>query len=375
MLHAGGAEVVAIGFRRVASFPSHIEGASVIDLGRTHDGRMLQRAGMVALRRFAPGSWRKAVAGADVVMARNLEMLALAHGARARCAPKARLVYECLDVHRLMIGENPMGRALRALERHWMKTADLLVVSSPAFVERHFAPRQGVGRTLDIPVLLVENKMLSLGAEESCPEAGTIAPGPPWRIGWFGMIRCRRSLDLLCDLARRRPGLLQVIIRGRPARSEFADFDAQIRDTPGISFGGSYGAGELGPLYGDVHFNWTVDYFEAGANSDWLLPNRIYEGGAFGAIPIARAGTESADWLHRAGIGVALNDPARDLEPFLDSLTAEKFSALACAARKVPRHAFVATSADCQQLVRALLSCCRSATGNAIADAPQRGSE
>ena len=27
------------------------------------------------------------------------------------------------------------------------------------------------------------------------------APGRPWKIGWYGAIRCQRSLDILSDLA------------------------------------------------------------------------------------------------------------------------------------------------------------------------------
>ena len=44
-------------------------------------------------------------------------------------------------------------------------------------------------------------------------------------------------LDILTDLARRRPDLLEVRIHGRPAMVEFRDFDAQVADAPGVSFG------------------------------------------------------------------------------------------------------------------------------------------
>ena len=44
-------------------------------------------------------------AGADVVLARNLEMLIIASRARNLYAPRAALVYECLDIHRLLLSQ------------------------------------------------------------------------------------------------------------------------------------------------------------------------------------------------------------------------------------------------------------------------------
>src|SRR6185503_18737285 len=99
---------------------------------------------------------------ADILLARNLEMLAIASAARRKHAPNATLVYECLDVHRLMLSNSVSGRVLRFLERSLMRKARLLIVSSPAFISQYFAPKQGVGTSWDQPVTIVENKMLQL---------------------------------------------------------------------------------------------------------------------------------------------------------------------------------------------------------------------
>jgi succinoglycan biosynthesis protein ExoL len=72
-----------------------------------------------------------------------------------------------------------------------------------------------------------------------------------------------------------------VEIRGRPSRTEFDDFDAQVANVPASASAALHACGPA-RLYGDVHFAWAIDWFEAGANSAWLLPNRIYEGGRHG---------------------------------------------------------------------------------------------
>ena len=44
--------------------------------------------------------------GCQLVLARNLEMLFLASAARRRYAADAALVFECLDIHRLLLRDS-----------------------------------------------------------------------------------------------------------------------------------------------------------------------------------------------------------------------------------------------------------------------------
>jgi len=357
MLKAAGADVLVLGFQRQNETIAEVQGARAIDLGRTHDSRLAQRAFKVFQQRLSLSRHAHDIEGADVLLARNLEMLVLAAAAKRSCAPNAGLVYECLDLHRLLLSNGIAGGLLRLLERRLMRKIGLLIISSPAFLSEYFAPKQGVNRDLRVPVLLVENKMLDLNASPSAtstPRSAALASGPPWRIGWFGMIRCRKSLDILCALAAQRPGLVEVVIRGRPARVEFENFDAQVNLTPGVSFGGTYEPSELAGLYQSVHFNWAVDFFEEGANSTLLLPNRIYEGGRHAAVPIALANTETGSWLKHRGLGVLLRSPAAELWQFLEQLTPARYAQLKQASGSAPVRGFIADRLDCDRLLAAL---------------------
>jgi succinoglycan biosynthesis protein ExoL len=361
MLRAGGAEPVVLGFRRTETAPAEVAGAPAIDLGRTYDARLGHRAKATALAALGSGRWRKLLAGSQVVVARTLEMLAVAEAARRTCGLSGDLVYECLDIHRLMLGQGAKSQAMRAVERTLMRQARLLIVSSPAFLDHYFRPLQGVGRSLPIETLLVENKVLELGGRQGAKRPAR-APGPPWRIGWMGAIRCARSLDILTALAGRRPDLVEVRIHGRPAYTEFDDFDAQVAAAPNVEFLGPYTAADLPRIYGDVHFSWAFDYMEEGLNSAWLLPNRIYESGRYGATPIALAGVQTGRYLADHGFGVRLSDPS-ELEAFLDGQTPEAYGALRAELDAVPAEAFSADEADCERLVAAI-------AGKAAAEIP-----
>jgi hypothetical protein len=352
MLQAGGARPVVLGFRRAEDVPAEIEGAPVVDLGRTYDARLGHRARATALAALTSRRLRARLRGCGAVMARTLEMLAVASAARAACGLSGPLVYECLDIHRVMLGAGAKSRALRALERSLMRRAQLLIVSSPAFLEAYFVPRQGVGQALPLPTMLVENKVLELGGQEAAPVLAP-PPGPPWRIGWMGAIRCRKSFEILYGLAERRSDLVEVTLHGRPAYSEIDDFDARVRALPNLRFGGPYAAENLPALYGRAHFAWAIDFMEEGVNSSWLLPNRVYEASRYGAVPIALASVQAGRFLARHGIGVRLADVG-ELEGVLERLSPVDYIALRRQTAAAPRDAFVAGEEGCKALVRAI---------------------
>jgi succinoglycan biosynthesis protein ExoL len=351
MLVAGDAVVTPIGFRRQATPVCDIEGIPAIDLGRTEDGRLSRRLASVAGALLTSGFLAEALSDTDVILARNLEMLTIAARARKRHAPRARLVNECLDIHRLLLSPRLEGALLRWIEARLWRGVDLLLTSSPAFIENYFEPR-GFPAT----VRMVENKVLLLDDHGLRRIGNARLAGPPWRIGWFGMIRCYKSLEMLGALAKQAEGAVEIVLRGRPSASVFPHFDAAIAGFPHIRFGGPYRNPEdLPALYGDVHFSWTLDFYEEGQNSAWLLPNRIYEGTLHGAVPISVKGVETSRWLSRHGIGVQLDEPVeRGLAEFFQRLDQGGYAKLAEKLRAVPRRDLVVDRSDCRELVEAL---------------------
>jgi len=326
MLRAGGARVTLAGFRRTASPIREIEGLQPIDLGATRDGRFGQRLAAVAKAALSIGSKLATMPRPDLIIARNLEMLALARRAKAAFRATVPIVYECLDIHRLVLRDDLLGKALRGAERYLARDVKLLVTSSPAFVANYFKPFGQIAA----PVELVENKYFDMApAVDDRPKVDDPI-APPWRIGWFGALRCRRSLQLLADFTRRLEGRFEVVLRGRPALSEFPDFHAFVEAEPWLSFRGPYRNPEdMAAIYGDVHFSWAIDFFEEGQNSEWLLPNRLYEGCRFGAVPISMGNTETGRFLNRQDIGILLSEATPEvLETAIGRMEQDRFSKL-----------------------------------------------
>ncbi|KFL31363.1 hypothetical protein JP75_10830 [Devosia riboflavina] len=350
MLRLGGAEVEIAGFRRADAPLADLPAETVVELDITHDARMLQRLLVTLKARYGAKRWAKVLTRPDVIIARNLEMLAVAEGLLSLWDEPPALVYECLDIHRLMLRQDRLGRGMRAVEQRLMRRANLLITSSPAFLERYF-DEQGAP-----PALLIENKVFAPGHDVVGRNVALDGIDGPVRLGWFGALRCRKSLAALDGVSRAMGGRLKVTLRGRPALTEFEDFHETIEAAPHVNFGGAYRyPDDLPAIYSDVHLVWAIDFFEEGQNSAWLLPNRIYEGCLNGVVPIALAGTETAAFIERHGIGVVIPDiEQQTLQSLFAGMTPERLRELAEAVATVGKRAFRCEAEECVALVSRL---------------------
>lgn len=346
MLRLGGAEVDVAGFRRANTEVPDLDTEAYVEIDQTFDARFGQRLIATMRARGSLKSWVKGLRQPDVIMARNLEMLSLANRLKAHWGNRPSIAYECLDIHRLMLRGDAIGVAMRGAERHWARQAGLLVTSSPAFMRNYFDVHGAP------PAVVLENKVLGDIIERGSNPALQADAGPI-RIGWFGALRCTRSLEALNGLAETQNGRIEVMLRGRPAYTEFDDFDATVTRSPFLGFAGPYrNPDDLAAIYSEVHLAWAIDFFEEGKNSQWLLPNRIYEGCLNGAIPIALAGTETAAFVERLGIGIVLPDiRPPTLHAMIDSLTPERLRSRAQAVAALDPRLFACGAEECRDFV------------------------
>ena len=339
MLRLAGREVVLLGFERDrgAGAPTAPPDSKV--LGRTQNQRLMARAFSVLLAIPRAMRARRVWARADLIIARNLEMLVLVRLLTRLTASKTRIAYECLDIHKLALADNAVGSLVRAVERFCLRRTSFIITSSPAFERHYFRARQNFsGR-----IVLAENKVL----DEAGASAPACPPTPPWTIAWCGVLRCRLSFDLLACLAAHRG--VRVELWGLPAIDQIPDFHERVAETPNMTFHGAYAHADLPRIYGGAHFSWAIDFYEAGANSDWLLPNRLYESLCYGAAPIALSGVETARWLESRGVGLVLDAPLHEtLDRFFADLGPESYQRLQDATRRLEPEATRLTPESCR---------------------------
>lgn len=311
-LRALGCEVMAFCQRRQGS-PDFTPEWPNVDLGLVRHQDIRGRAlGLGSAVRRALGQWRW-LAGADLIVARNLDLALIAlsarrlAGLRAGRAP-APLVYECLDIHDLMTAPDRKGRIMRAAERHVLARAALLVVSSPGFVENYFAPVQGYSG----PVALVENK-LWLGEPATAPARPAMpepAPGGPLVLGLVGSIRCQASVELLLRTADLMGDRLRLRFSGALHDHALKDFRTELARRPNAEWTGPYPYPQgLPGAYAGCDLVWAQDMWQRGTNSDWLLPNRIYEASWCGCPSVGLEGTQTGRQIAQDGLGWTIPEP------------------------------------------------------------------
>lgn len=352
-----------IGFMKRRSDTAQADWQNV-DLGRTHDGALLARIVSIFTGVFRTWKARKQLKTADAIVARNLDMLACAVMARGVSGSSAPIVYECLDVHRLMCRQDIVGGTLRKIEAWLMTRVSGLMVSSPAFLSEYFEKYHADAyRSRLVENRLVPEMLAALHGKDGArdvPTADNDTAIKKLRLGWVGILRCSRSLDILCQLAAQYPDHLQIDLHGIPSGVEVPDFEDRIAPYQNIVFHGRYRSPEdLDHIYGNMDLVWSIDFMEAGYNSLWLLPNRIYEGGYFSVPSVAVDGTETARWVAEREGGFVLQEPllesASDLVQKLlatPDLIGKKRAALSA----LDRSAFVQPSGFIKQTMLELVA-------------------
>lgn len=320
-----------------------------VDLGVVRDRHYVRRIGRLATAFRTLHGQRDALREARVFYAIGLDMGLLALAARRLSGSEAVILYETADVLPIFLRSGPAGRTARTLERHLLRRVDTLVVTSPAFVREYFAPVQGYRG----PVFLLENKPSASALARAVRgiEAGPPAPGGRWRVGWFGALRCERSFELILRLADALPDRVEFHLAGRPTRIPERHFSRGVEARPNVNFHGEYEApDDLERLYRSVDLTWGFEFADAAHNSRWLLPNRLYEGGAFAVPLLAYEEHEVGRVVADEGIGWTFGEPLFDeLAAFLGSLTTEAYRTRRAGFERLPSERFT-TDRDWERL-------------------------
>ncbi len=348
-LQAQGWQVQGYMFHRVRDKVDEPPFWENVELGITENRRYLKRVLVMLGSLRLLWRHRQALREVSVLYAVNTDNALLALMARwmAGCSSPAEagaariaLVLELADVQPAMLGRGLRGRIMRAVERFVLGRTALLVTTSPGFVRHYFTPLQRFSG----PIFLLENKVYPSTALGGTAPTATRLPargGQPWVIGLFGALRCRRSIELMRELASQFPNQLHFYLRGYPSGTDAAGITALLGGLPNLEWGGAYDyPSDLAEMYGRIDLNWTFDFSDAGANSAWLLPNRIYEGGLFGCPALADATTETGRWVAERGVGWTLSEPLESsLADFLKKLGVPEWQEKQDAAASLPDSA------------------------------------
>lgn len=328
-----------------------------VHLGDTVDRNYLRRLPALARALRLMLEHRETFRAADFIYARNMDLVVLGLLARRLTGSRARLVYEVEDVQEIFFKQTRGGAVFRWLERRALRHVDLLVVLSPGFLHGYFEPVQNWRG----PSFVLENK-LQLGDRSDAPTpAGRVWEdlSDRWVIGWFGTLRCPKSMALLEEIAETLGPKVEIYTRGYPTETGLDAYMRIVDRHPNWTHDGEYTIpDDLEAMYGRVHFSWCLDFLDEHGNSPLLLACRMYQGGFYGAVPLVAEGSEMDRWLARAGIGHAFGPPhAQPIADFLQTVDPTEYRTERAEIMQRRRELFLEDGRDTRallEMIRAL---------------------
>ena len=274
----------------------------------------------------------------QVVYAWNFDIALLFRLVRMFSKRNYTFIYEVADIKQILLSESLVGKVLRKLEQVILSKTDFLCVTSQAFINNYFNKYYHfTGRTH-----ILENKVFPPINNINSQNVIISKDRKKWRIGFIGLIRCTRSLQLLHDLANTLSDKIEIVLAGRP--EEFAkDSYAILSGLKNVKNFGTYKyPDDLPKVYAQIDIIWSADFSDPSINSKWLLPNRIYEAGIFSVPQLCFPENEATcKYINSLNIGWMLDDS--NLESvliFFNTLTNEHYQKVVSNYNNLPSNQF-----------------------------------
>lgn len=344
MLSEVGIKAHYIGFTRY-NYPCPNDGLETTILGKVQHRNYIKRFFLVFGQ--LPRVRRKAKKN-DLVYCFSLDALILA--SLATVGTRIPIVYQVQDIRPILVGRKIKNRLSRLLEKLALGRVKHVVLSSRAFYESHFQVHYGLSEDW---ISVIENKIENDPNPPVIPVKNiTSWHTSPIRIGYFGMLRCSRSWEILKSAVDSAEGRLELIVRGKPVGLK--TFDTDVSSSNRIFYGGPYRSpDELDNLYQRVDLVWSAYPYGKGeqGNWQWARTVRFYEAGAFGKPMISQAETQDAYVISQYGIGLNIDmaDPQGVIERLL-SISHEELSEWSRNLLNTPRSLFIHTEEEYREL-------------------------
>lgn len=241
----------------------------------------------------------------DVIYAFGFDMLFLSGLINFFSLKKRKIVYELGDIRNQMIEATFKAGCLRFLERILLKQVFSVVVTSKAFITEYF---EGIQKIKPTRYHVIENKAqrdttYNKFNSKNQKDKSVIT------IGYFGLLRCKKSLEVLQKAVEQGKGKYKVFLRGIPF-GPVKDIKKYIEDDPLISYGGAYEApNDLPGMYDEVDLVWACYPYSSQktGNHLWARTNRFYEACSFEKPVFVDNCGEDAKSVRDMNIGMALD--------------------------------------------------------------------
>jgi succinoglycan biosynthesis protein ExoL len=285
-------------FSFTRKFYKTTENINFISLGELTNENYLQRTPKLIRSIFR---LKKHVKKNDIIYTFGLDTFFIAYIASIMKFKKTRLIYEVGDIRKIFVDKGVIPWIYRQLEKIAIRKAFAIVVTSPLFISEYFRKIQGYKKD---NIFLIENKPEILDYHQSNEvynRKNKIV------IGYFGMIRCERSIEILSKIVEKNNNFT-LYIRG-VINNEIVD-KFSLNDRDNIIIGSEYESSkDLEHMYKNIDICWTAYPYskDLTGNQFWAMTTRFYEAGYFKTPIITRFDGAESSFVRSNKVGITIN--------------------------------------------------------------------
>ncbi|MBZ9629081.1 glycosyltransferase [Psychroflexus sp. CAK1W] len=209
---------------------------------------------------------------------------------------KFKLIYEIADLGG-RTSSNLQSKTINFIENILLKYVDILVLTSKEYL-KHFEALKNHDRSKNF---ILENKIdpkkyIQNSNDKSFNENKIV-------IGYFGLIRSKKSLDMLIELANQRENKIHVFIAGKFLGTE--NYIEKIKGLNNIEYFGTYQSpSDLPNLYSSIDLSWVAHNHQ---NSQFARANRFYEACFYKKPMITQVGTADGNIVDEKNLGLSID--------------------------------------------------------------------
>lgn len=311
-----------------------IPDGKIINLGKLSHGQYFQRVlkymmSLIKVRKLSKSSNIIYCSGPDMAYFAALASIFLT----------TKVVMEVGDIRYVQVKKNWVGKFVRSIEKIFVGKCSLIVTTSEKFVTEYYHKMLGV----KVPYIVLENKL----------DMTSVYIGPtlqtnnlPIRIGYFGVLRCSWSWEILTNLVNMNPERFELLVAG--FNMGVSNFEENISKIDNINYLGEYKSpDDLEKLYSQVDIIWACyphPEHNDEKNWEWARTNRFYEALYYNKplIVLEKSGDSDIVKKHNLGLVISGGDKYKALKE-LEKLDIQSLNQFADRVRNSPKNLFIYT--------------------------------
>ncbi|QKF66493.1 glycosyltransferase, family 1 [Arcobacter venerupis] len=306
-----------------------------VSLGKISHGKYLNR--ILKILKALP-LLREEIKKSDIIYASGPDMAYM--GLIAALGLKKPLIIEVGDIREIQVKKGFIGNFIRRIDNYLVNKCSLIIVTAPDFLNQYYKK----WLNLKIPAIILENKLeknLNNGISNKIKNfKGKI------KIGYFGLIRCPWSFEVLKQFALKNTQNVEVVIAGYPMNP--SNIEKAIEGIENMKYIGEYKSpDDLYSLYNQVDIVWaSYEYIKDDDwNLKWARTNRFYEACFFQKPIISRHTSNDGNAVEKYNIGITLKN--RDINKTINELEKVNHSKLKIWTeniKKLPKEYYIYTN-------------------------------